>query len=420
MNLSFLTRKLVHALGREIRRGTVHLIDGEHRTTFGASGTGLEATVTVLDARFYDALAFRGTIGLAESYRDGDWSSDDLVALFRIFAQNEGIMNGVEGRLARLATPLHRLRHFLRDNTRRGSKANVAAHYDLGNDLYALFLDESMTYSCAVFEDERTTLEEAQLAKIDRVCRKLRLAPGDRLLEIGTGWGALACHAARHYGCHVTTATISRQQLAYARERVRREGLEDRVQVIERDYRDLQGRFDKLVSIEMVEAVGAARLGAFFAKCSELLEPSGLMLLQAITIREDQYERAKHDSDFIKELIFPGTCLLSVAAIGSHVARSTDMTVCHLEDLTPHYARTLALWRERFLANVEKVKATGKGDDFVRLWDLYLAYCEAGFLERYIRDVQVVLAKPLCGQWDSLPPRSGGRVGVGGRELTPC
>jgi cyclopropane-fatty-acyl-phospholipid synthase len=305
-------------------------------------------------------------------------------------------MTRVETRLARLARPLHKLYHRLRDNTRRGSKENVAAHYDLGNAFYELFLDESLTYSCALYEGPEQSLEEAQLAKIDGACRKLRLAPGDHLLEIGTGWGALAVHAAKHYGCRVTTTTISREQLEYARARVAREGLADRVTVLERDYRDIRGRFDKLISIEMVEQVGAPWLAKFFERTSELLEDDGLMLLQAITIREDLYEQHLTEVDFVKRHIFPGTCLLSVAGMAQHVARVTDLRFSHLDDLTPHYVKTLREWRARFLARRDAVRALGFDEAFVRLWEFYLAYCEAGFEERYIRDLQVLLAKPEC------------------------
>lgn len=397
---SFFMRRLVLALGREIRRGTIHLREGDALSTHGVppgtNASNLEATLTVHDPAFFSAIALRGTIGFGEAYRDGLFSADDLVALVRICIQNAGVMDTVETRLARLTRPLHLLYHALRDNTKERSRENIAAHYDLGNDFYGTFLDESMTYSCALYERDDATLHEAQVAKIDRICRKLRLSPRDHLLEIGTGWGALAVHAARTYGCRVTTTTISKEQARLARERVASEGLEDRVRVVEQDYRDLEGRFDKLVSVEMIEAVGAPWLATFFAKCSELLTDDGLMLLQAITIREDQWERQARDVDFVKRYIFPGSCLLSVGAIASNVARSTDMGLTHLEDLTPHYARTLREWRERFLANRAAVQALGKDERFVRLWEFYLAYCEAGFAERHIRDIQVLLAKPRC------------------------
>ncbi len=390
-----LSRRVVHALGRGVDVGTVHLVDGAERTTFGGKKGPLEVTVTVHDERFYEALALRGTIGFGESYRDGFWSTDDLVTLVRICVQNSDLLDGIETGLARLVQPLQRVFHALRDNTRRGSRANIAAHYDLGNDLYALFLDESMTYSCAFFEHEGQSLAEAQLAKIDRACRKLRLEPGDHLLEIGTGWGALACHAARNYGCRVTTTTISKEQGAHARERVAREGLEGRVTVLAEDYRDLRGRFDKLVSIEMIEAVGARWWPTFFGRLSELLEEDGVALLQSITIREDRYEASLREIDFVKRYIFPGCCLPTVAGIAEQVG-ATDMALAHLEDLTPHYARTLRLWRDRFLENKARVLALGYDERFVRLWEFYLAYCEAGFEERYTRDVQVVLEKPRC------------------------
>jgi cyclopropane-fatty-acyl-phospholipid synthase len=257
-------------------------------------------------------------------------------------------------------------------------------------------LDDTMAYSCGVFERDDATLHEAQVAKFERICRKLRLAPGDHLLEIGTGWGGLAIHAARHHGCRVTTTTISREQHDWARDRIAAAGLQDRITLLLDDYRDLRGRYDKLVSIEMIEAVGARYLDTYTASCSQLLEPHGAMLLQAITIQDQLYEEALDSVDFIQRFIFPGSFIPSVGAIAGSVARSTDMKVFHLEDIGPHYATTLRHWRQNFFANLAAVRQLGYPDAFVRMWDYYLCYCEGGFLERQIGDVQMLLTKPRC------------------------
>jgi cyclopropane-fatty-acyl-phospholipid synthase len=279
-------------------------------------------------------------------------------------------------------------------NTLAGSQANIAAHYDLGNDFYALFLDETMTYSCGIFEQEDSTLEEASLAKYDRICRKLALKPEDEVLEIGTGWGGFAIYAAGRYGCRVTTTTISRAQFDLARPRIAEAGLEDRVTLLLKDYRHLTGSYDKLVSIEMIEAVGFEYFDTFFSVCSERLKDDGLMCLQAITIADQVFDRYRRSHDFIRSHVFPGSCLISLGALSASLARATDLRLIHLEDLTPHYARTLKLWRERFFANLDQVRALGYPETFIRLWEFYLCYCEGGFAERYIGDVQMVLAKP--------------------------
>lgn len=356
----------------------------------------LSATVTVRDPSFFVDLALGGSLGGAESYIAGNWTADDLTTVMRIMVRNADIMWSMEGGLARLSGPLLRLAHYSRRNSRDGSRRNIAAHYDLGNEFFNLVLDRSMMYSCAVFEHPAATLDEAARAKVDRTCRKLQLSPADHLLEIGTGWGGFAIHAAKHYGCRVTTATISRQQHEYASRRVAAEGLSGRVNVVMSDYRDLTGQFDKLVSIEMIEAVGHQFLDAYFAKCSELLKSDGMFLLQAITVADRGYERALRTIDFIKRYVFPGSFIPSVTAMLDSTTRSSDLRLFHLEDITPHYAQTLRCWRERTLANLEKVRALGYPDSFLRLWEFYLCYCEGGFRERYIGDVQMLLVKPGC------------------------
>jgi cyclopropane-fatty-acyl-phospholipid synthase len=300
----------------------------------------------------------------------------------------------MERGLARFAAPARRALHWLNRNTRAGSRRNIEAHYDLGNEFFALFLDESLMYSSAVFEGGGGDLHSAQLAKLDRVCRKLQLRPSDHLVEIGSGWGSLAIHAAREYGCRVTTTTISPAQYALACERIRTAGLADRVEVLLADYRDLRGRYDKVVSIEMIEAVGWQYYETYFAKVSQLLAPDGLALIQSITIADHRYEFARRSVDFIQKYIFPGCTIPSIGALCNAVMRASDLRLFHLEDIGPHYARTLRLWRERFLSRRCDMHALGHSEEFCRLWEFYFSYCEGGFEERAISDVQMLLVKP--------------------------
>ena len=334
----------------------------------------------------------------------GFWSCDDLTALTRIITRNRDVLDGIETGLARLTIPLRKLFHFLHRNSKHGSRHNIAAHYDLGNDFFALFLDETMTYSCGIFEREDSTLQDASIAKIDRICQKLQLSPNDHMLEIGTGWGTFALHAARQYGCRVTTTTISQEQYEFALQRVHAAGLSDQITVLRQDYRDLKGQYDKLGSIEMIEAVGYAFYDTYFTCCSNLLKPNGIMLLQAIIIADQLYEQAKRSVDFIQRYIFPGSCIPSITTISQSLARATDMRLFHMEDITLHYAETLRHWRERFFANLNRVRALGYSEEFIRMWEFYLCYCEGGFRERVIGDVQMLLTKPLCQRKPILPP----------------
>jgi cyclopropane-fatty-acyl-phospholipid synthase len=385
-----LPRTIVETVLQRIHTGTLIILQDGERRTYGHGEP--VALVEVESERVWQAL-LRGSRGLADSYAEGLWNSPDLVALIRFAARNATLGDAVRSRFAPILRPLYTARALARPPNRHRRKNDIAAHYDLGEELFRRMLDPTMTYSCALFEHDEMTLEEAQLAKLDLVCDKLELSASDRVLEIGTGWGSFAVRAATTRGCHVTTTTISRHQYAYALERVRRAGLEDRVTVLEADYRDLKGRFDKLVSIEMIEAVGWRHTGDFFAACSRLLEPHGAMLLQAITIDDRRYELEKGSRSFIKERIFPGGSLPSIEAIARDVARRTDLQITHLQDITASYVRTLRLWRERLLANATELVELGYDEPFRRVWALYLAYCEAGFAERRIRDVQLVLAK---------------------------
>jgi cyclopropane-fatty-acyl-phospholipid synthase len=386
--MSLFRKALVSRL-RNLREGRI-VLDGEAHGTPG----WLEAKVEVQKARFFASVALGGAAGAGESYRDGDWTCDDLVSLVRILVRNRDVMQGLEGGLARLLLPLRSLAHALRRNSRRGSRRNVADHYDLGNDFFSLFLDETWMYSCAFFERPESTLAEASAAKNERLCRMLALRPRDRLLEIGAGWGGFAIHAASRHGCHVTTTTISREQHAFAVERVRRAGLEGRVTVLLEDWRDLRGRFDRLVSIEMIEAVGHHYLDAWFGKCAELLEPDGLFALQSILIADRFYESARREPDFIKRNVFPGSCIPSMERILRATSRATDFRLLRLEEIGPHYARTLRLWRENLSRNADRARSLGFDDRFLRTWEFYFCYCEGGFLEGHIGDAQMLFGRP--------------------------
>ena len=394
-------------LGRlsRVTQGELTILEGAEKHVFGRATEAfpVKAVITVHDPRFYAMTAFGGSIGSGEAYMSGYWATDDLTAVVRIFVRNRAALEGMEKGLAYLTAPLQKLYHLIRDNTKEGSRKNISAHYDLGNDFYRLFLDPTMMYSCAVFPEENSTLEEASIEKLERICKKLELNPSDHLVEIGTGWGGLAIHAAKNYGCRVTTTTISKQQHYYARELIRREGLENKITLLFEDYRDLKGQFDKLVSVEMIEAVGHRHYDTYFGTCSRLLKPEGAMLLQAIVIADQYYENAKRNVDFIQRYIFPGSCIPSIGAISQAITRATDMRLFHLEDITPHYATTLRLWRERFFANIGQVRGLGYPETFIRMWEFYLCYCEGGFLERVIGDVHMIFTKPLSRKKPILP-----------------
>jgi cyclopropane-fatty-acyl-phospholipid synthase len=388
-------RVLLGQLG-SLESGEIVVRDEHGEGRFGKrdSDCGLFATVLVDHPQFFADAAFGGTVGAGEAYIRGLWRCDDLTALVRILVRNREVLQSLEGPWASLSRPLQRLLHAVNRNSRAGSVRNIAAHYDLSNELYELMLDETMAYSCGIFEREQMTLHEAQVAKFDAVCRKLALRPQDHLLEIGTGWGGLAIHAATRYGCRVTSTTISREQHAYARAKVARLGLDDRITLLLEDYRDLEGGFDKLVSIEMIEAVGADHQDEYFARAALLLKPDGAMLIQAITIQDQLYANALQSVDFIQRYIFPGSFIPAVSVMAESIRRATDLKIVHLEDIGPHYARTLKEWRKRFFASQARVKQLGFPDSFLRLWDFYLCYCEGGFAERQLGDVQMLLAKP--------------------------
>ncbi len=382
---------------RQIEHGRLCLRDGQSVELFGSADAGGDTTeIVVRDPRFYSAVVLHGTLGAAEAYMDDSWSSNDLVGLFRLLTKNAQVMSAMDGGLARWLRTVGVWAHFFRRNTLAGSRRNIQAHYDLGNDFYALFLDDTMTYSAGMFLHPQATMREASLAKYERICRKLELSAHDHLLEIGTGWGGFAVHAARNYGCRVTTTTLSRRQFEYAQRKVVEAGLVGRVTVLCEDYRNLTGMYDKLVSIEMIEAVGQGFLDGYFKKCSSLLNAGGLMALQAITIPDYRHDAYLRSVEFLQKYIFPGSCVPSFSAMANSIRRQTDFRVLHLEDFGCHYAETLARWRARFWENIDGVRALGFDERFIRMWHYYLCYCEAGFRDHQIGVAQMVLAKPDC------------------------
>lgn len=381
----------------KLQTGQLAVIDGDDTWNFGHLGDSeLAATISVRDERFYRDVALGGGLGAAEAYIRGDWDSPDLTAAMQVLAQNMELLAGVEKGAARLLRPLRAGANWLRRNTRSGSKRNISAHYDLSNEFFALMLDPTMTYSSGVFPTSKATLEEASTEKYDRICRKLQLKPADHVLEIGTGWGGFAEHAVKHYGCRVTTTTISEAQHSFAAQRFRQAGIADRITLLKVDYRDLRGQYDKLVSIEMIEAVGEKFLPGYFAKCSELLKADGMMCLQAITIPDHRYDTYRKSVDFIQRYIFPGGFIPSMGAMTSCLGKQTDFRFLHSEDFGPHYAETLARWRARFEGAIDTVRSLDFDERFIRTWRYYLCYCEAGFRERQIGVSQLLLTKPGC------------------------
>ena len=388
-----LARAGVGAVLGRVSSGHIDVVEGSRERGYGPADAELRATLTINDPAAWRG-PLRGSVGLGEGYVEGLWETDDLVALIQIAARELQGMDGIRGAVARPRGLWHRVRGLVPENTRPGARRNISAHYDLGNDLFAAFLDERMMYSCAYFAEDTTSLEGAQLAKLDRICDQLRLGPENHLLEIGTGWGGLAIHAARRSGCRVTTTTISREQFELARRRVREAGLSDQVTVLLQDYRDLEGHFDRLVSVEMIEAVGWQYFDDFFRRCDQLLTDDGLMLLQAITIDDRIYEIEKGARSFANTHVFPGGCLPSQGLIAGSLERVTSMKQVWVDDITAHYPPTLAAWRERFFAAWERLRERGYDERFRRLWDFYLSSSEAGFRERRIGDVQALFAKP--------------------------
>jgi cyclopropane-fatty-acyl-phospholipid synthase len=385
---------LLWALNR-LTCGELIIEDGENEWRVGtADRAGIVARVRILDRRFYGLAVLRHSLGVAEAYRLGYWEAENLTDVIRIFVRRRGLESGPEKFVSRLAVIPASIGRLIRPNNRANSRDHIEAHYDLGNEFFQLFLDSTMAYSCGVFESEASSLEEASVAKFRRIGDKLGLQSGHSVVEIGSGWGGFAIFAARTYGCRVTTVTISPAQFEEAKSRVCEVGLAHLVDVQLRDYRDLDGQYDRLVSIEMIEAIGHARLREYFAKCSRLLKPDGLMAIQAITMPDRGYRGYLTKTDFIQKYIFPGSCCPARTAIFDAATRASDLRVVDLEEIGWHYARTLAEWRSRFVASIPQVLAMGYPAEFVRIWHYYLCYCEGGFEERYVGDVQLVFSKP--------------------------
>jgi cyclopropane-fatty-acyl-phospholipid synthase len=388
---------------QRIEFGSLVIEDAGERIALGESESrpDIAARIVVHDRSAYRDFVFGGSIGGAEAYMLGKWSSPELVDVVRLFSANIDVLNGMDDRRLVGRRITEKLAHWLNRNNERQARENISRHYDLSNDFFALFLDPSMMYSAAIFPHSGAGLDEAAVHKLKVICDKLELKPEDHLLEIGTGWGGLAVHAAREYGCRVTTTTISKQQFEVARERVREAGLEDRIEVLFEDYRNLRGNFDKLVSVEMIEAVGRDYYHRYFSGCASLLKPDGLMLLQAITVPGQRYDYGQKSVDFIQKYIFPGGSLPSHEAILDTVREHTDMVMVGMHEIGIDYAKTLAAWRQRFLGKLDQVKALGFDDSFIRMWNYYLCYCQGGFQERVIGTAQILLAKP-----DWRPPES--------------
>ncbi len=379
-----------------IHHGIVVLNDESQRYQFGSLSPmcGLSAMITVTDNRFYRSIVLGGSIGAAESYMAGYWQCDNLTNLIRIMICNQHIVSGIEGGLSTFMNIVHNVFHRKKRNSLGRSASNISAHYDIGNEFFQLFLDETMTYSCGIFRNGNETMYRASLAKYDHLCRKITLQPTDHIVEIGSGWGGFAIYAASSYGCRVTTITISKSQYALALERIQQAGLHDRITLLLKDYREIRGKFDKLVSIEMVEAVGHEYLETFFSCCSNLLRHDGIAAFQAITMNDHMYEEHVKTVDFIRRYIFPGGCVPSVTRLCNAATAGSDLRLLHLEDITPHYPKTLRAWRDRFLSRLDDIRSLGYSDQFIRMWEYYFCYCEAGFTERYIGDAQLLFAKP--------------------------
>ena len=391
-----IAREAIFRLLSKLQVGSLTLHEGPCSHHFGSVDKPHEpqAEVHIHSPAVYSQMLTGGSIGSGEAYMKGYWSSPDAMDVMRIFSANLVLLNKFDASQSVFIKLALKIAHRFNRNTYKGSQLNIAAHYDLGNEFFQLFLDPTMMYSSALFSDKSASLEVASETKLDELCQQLELKSDDHLLEIGTGWGGMAIHAAKNFGCRVTTTTISQEQYDFASARVREEGLEGQITLLCEDYRNLTGEYDKLVSVEMIEAVGHDFYQNYFRMCSGLLKPNGKMVIQAITMADQRYKEARDSVDFIKRYIFPGGCLPSVAVMAQHIARDTDMQIVHLRDITNDYAETLAHWRQRFLANLEAVRGMGFSEEFVRMWDFYLCYCEGGFRERVISTVQLAFAKP--------------------------
>ena len=388
-----LARALVFNQLKKIKTGQITIIEGSQKFSFGKKDK-LNVTVTVHDPRFYGALAFGGSIGVSEAFMQKFWSVSDLTKLIRIMAINQNTMDQLEGLFNMFLKPILKCLHYLNQNSVKGSEINIAKHYDLGNEFFSLFLDSTMMYSSAVFKNPHDSLYQGSIHKLETICQGLELTSQDHIIEIGSGWGGFAIYAARHYGCKVTTTTISKEQYKYLKQKIKDLKLSHKITVLLSDYRYLNGQYDKLVSIEMLEAVGYQYYETYFKVCASLLKPQGLAVIQTITITDQRYEKAKRSVDFIQRYIFPGSCIPSITALQNSMTQSSDLKIYSIHDIGAHYARTLALWREGLFKNLKDIKALGFDDAFIRMWHFYFSYCEGGFEEKVISDIHLKLVKP--------------------------
>ena len=388
--------KIVFTQLNKISIGSLSLQDGKSRYTFGdQKNNKLHAEIFVHDPKFYRFVVFGGSIGSSEAFMSGYWSSPNLTNVIRIFAVNAHLTDELESKFNFLIRPFFRVVHYLNKNSQRNSKRNISAHYDLSNNFFKLFLDETMMYSSAIFKTRNQTLKAASLNKLDIICQKLNLKPTDHVVEIGSGWGGFAIFAAENYGCKVTTTTISQQQFSYTRDLINKKNLGEKITLLFEDYRNLEGKYDKLVSIEMIEAVGHHYYHEYFKKINTLLKPDGIALIQAITIRDQKYSEALQNVDFIQKYIFPGSCIPSIEIIQKNLTKETDMIISDLENINHHYAKTLNLWQKTFNKNHNKIIKLGFDERFIRMWNFYFSYCEGGFAERAINDFHILMSKPL-------------------------
>ena len=388
-----IAKALVFRQLKKIDTGYISIQEGNKKFSFGKKGN-LSAHITVHDPRFYGALAFGGSIGVSEAFMQKFWSVNDLTKLIRIMAINQNAMDQLESLFNVFLKPILKCLHYLNQNSVKGSRINISKHYDLGNDFFSLFLDSTMMYSSAVFKNPQDSLYQGSMHKLEMICQGLELNAQDHVIEIGSGWGGFAIYAAQNFGCMVTTTTISKQQYLFVKQKIKDLKLTHKIKVLLSDYRHLKGQYSKLVSIEMLEAVGYQYYDTYFKVCSHLLKPDGIAFIQTITITDQRYEKAKHSVDFIQRYIFPGSCIPSLTALQNSITESSDLKIYQVRDIGDHYARTLALWRIAFFKRLSEVKALGFDDVFIRMWHFYLAYCEGGFKEKVISDIHLKLIKP--------------------------
>ena len=391
--MNHLYKKIIHQRLSQIKDAHIIINDGKSINKYGKPGN-LSAKINILDTAFYKNIILGGTIGASESFIRGEWSSPNLTNVIRVLARNTEAQDKLENLFTLLSQPFLKVMHKLNENSVRGSKKNISRHYDLSNDFFSLFLDKNMMYSSAIYKSRKTSLEDASTNKLDVICKKLNLKKTDHVIEIGTGWGGFAIYAAKNYGCNVTTTTISIEQYKFAKQKIKEAGLGKKIKVLLKDYRLLKGQYDKLVSIEMIEAVGYQFYDEYFKIIGQLLKNDGEALIQAITIKDQRYSKAIQSVDFIQKYIFPGSCIPSITAIQNSLTSSTDLVINDIRDIGHHYARTLADWRKRFLKNKQEIRKLGFDDKFLRMWLFYFAYCEGGFEEKVISDIHLHITKP--------------------------